>query len=68
MLGPSPVGERIEALIRHFDDLNRAHEAVLKARRRIEMLEPLVADLDQHDERERQVAASLPPRKLLRAQ
>ncbi|RLQ23823.1 ATP-dependent exonuclease SbcCD, C subunit-like protein [Seongchinamella sediminis] len=56
MLEPFPVGERIEALIRHFDDLNRAHEAVLKARRRIDMLEPLVADLNHHEEIERQVS------------
>ncbi len=66
MLEPFPVGERIEALIRHFDDLNRAHEAVLKARRRIDMLEPLVADLDRHDERERQVADLRQSREALR--
>ncbi|MFC0268626.1 ATP-binding protein [Kushneria aurantia] len=66
MLEPFPVGERIEALIRHFDDLNRAHEAVLKARRRIELLEPLVADLDRHDERERQVAELRQSRDALR--
>src|SRR5699024_10637974 len=56
MLEPFPVAARIDALIGHFDDLNRAHEAVLKARQRIEALAPLVADLDQHDERERQAA------------
>jgi len=39
--------ERIEALIRHFDDLNIAHEAVLKAKRQIEMLEPLVNDCNR---------------------
>src|SRR5690606_35882693 len=38
----------IEALIRHFDDLDRAHQAVVKARRQIEALTPLVADCDQH--------------------
>nr|WP_269438657.1 ATP-binding protein [Halomonas sp. IOP_31] len=66
MLEPFPVGERIEALIRHFDDLNRAHEAVLKARRRIDMLAPLVIDLDRHDERERQVAELRQSREALR--
>lgn len=66
MLEPFPVGGRIEALIRHFDDLNHAHEAVLKARRRIDMLEPLVADLDRHDERERQVAKLRQSREALR--
>jgi uncharacterized protein YPO0396 len=35
------------ALIGHFEDLNRAHEAVLKAKRQVEMLEPLVADCER---------------------
>jgi len=42
------VAPRIAALISHFDDLNRAHEAVLKAKRQIELLTPLVADCDRH--------------------
>ncbi len=48
MLEPFEVGPRIGALITHFDDLNRAHEAVLKAKRQVEMLTPLVADSDRH--------------------
>ncbi|MFZ0747621.1 MAG: ATP-binding protein [Terracidiphilus sp.] len=48
MLEPFDVAPRIQALISHFDDLNRAHEAVLKARRQVEMLTPLVADCDRH--------------------
>ncbi|WP_438859835.1 ATP-binding protein [Achromobacter spanius] len=48
MLQPFDVGPRIAALISHFDDLNRAHEAVLKAKRQVEMLTPLVADCDNH--------------------
>lgn len=44
MLEPFDVASRINALIHHFDDLNTAHEAVVKARRQIEMLTPLVAD------------------------
>ena len=50
MLEPFDVATRIEALIRHFDDLNRAHGAVLKAKRQVELLTPLVADCDQHAE------------------
>ena len=50
MLEAFDVGPRITALIAHFDDLNRAHEAVLKARRQIELLTPLVADCDRHRE------------------
>ncbi|MFP5392695.1 MAG: ATP-binding protein, partial [Gammaproteobacteria bacterium] len=48
MLEAFPVEARIAALIEHFDDLNRAHEAVLKAKRQIEQLTPLVADCDRH--------------------
>ncbi len=44
MLEPFDVQTRIANLIRHFDDLNRAHEAVLKATKQLEILEPLVAE------------------------
>lgn len=50
MLEPFEVAPRIGALITHFDDLNRAHEAVLKAKRQVELLAPLVADCDRHRE------------------
>ena len=48
MLEPFDVAPRIAALITHFDDLTRAHEAVLKAKRQLELLTPLVADCDRH--------------------
>jgi uncharacterized protein YPO0396 len=48
MLEPFDVGPRITALIGHFDDLNRAHEAVLKAKRQVALLAPLVADGERH--------------------
>jgi uncharacterized protein YPO0396 len=50
MLEPFDVAPRISALITHFDDLNRAHEAVLKAKRQVELLTPLVADCGRHRE------------------
>ncbi len=50
MLEPFDVAPRIEALIGHFQDLSRAHEAVLKAKRQVEMLEPLVADGERYRE------------------
>jgi uncharacterized protein YPO0396 len=50
MLEPFAVTLRIDALINHFDDLTRAHEAVLKAKRQVELLTPLVADDDRHAE------------------
>ena len=48
MLEPFDVGSRIEALIRHFDDLDRAHQAVLKAKRQVALLTPLVEDGHRH--------------------
>jgi uncharacterized protein YPO0396 len=48
MLEPFDVGSRIEALIRHFDDLDRAHQAVLKAKRQVDLLTPLVEDGKRH--------------------
>lgn len=54
MLEPFDVIPRIKALIDHFDDLNRAHEAVLKAKRQIELLTPLINDCDSHEQLSRQ--------------
>ncbi|MEO5607242.1 MAG: ATP-binding protein [Polaromonas sp.] len=48
MLEPFDVAPRVKALIEHFDDLNRAHEAVLKAKNQVELLTPLVTDCDKH--------------------
>ncbi len=48
MLEPFDVAPRVAALIAHFDDLNRAHGAVLKAKQQLDLLTPLVADCDRH--------------------
>jgi len=48
MLEPFEVSPRLQALIGHFDDLNRAHQAVLKTKQQVEMLTPLIADCGQH--------------------
>ena len=48
MLEPFPVESRIADMIAHFDDLTRAHGAVLKARDQIEHLAPIVADCESH--------------------
>ena len=50
MLESFNVQPRIDGLLHHFDDLSRAHEAVLKARAQVEALTPLVADCDRHEE------------------
>ena len=55
MLEPFDVAPRIDALIAHFNDLDRAHQAVLTAKRQVSLLTPLVADCHhfaaQSDER-----------------
>ena len=57
MLEEFPVDARVNALIAHFDDLNRAHDAVLRAKDQIERLSPLVADCGRHAELSSQVQA-----------
>ena len=49
MLESFPVEDRINALISHFNDLNRAHDAVQKARQQIDKLTPLVENLNRYN-------------------
>lgn len=49
MLEPFDTKGHIDGLVQHFDDLTRAHDAVVRARAQLEMLAPLVADLDARD-------------------
>ena len=67
MLEPSDVGPRTEALIKHVDDLNRAHEAVQKAQRQVELLTPLVADSDRHHALQSEIDALRRCREALRS-
>lgn len=48
MLEPFDVAPRIAGLLAHFEDLSRAHAAVLKAKEQVDLLTPLVADCDRH--------------------
>ncbi|MBU2839351.1 ATP-dependent exonuclease SbcCD, C subunit-like protein [Acidithiobacillus thiooxidans] len=48
MLEPFAVDQRLQDLISHFDDLNQAHQAVLKTRQQVELLTPLIADCARH--------------------
>jgi uncharacterized protein YPO0396 len=48
MLEPFDVASRIKALLGHFDDLTRAHESVLKAKRQVQLLTPLVQDCESY--------------------
>ena len=49
MLEPFDVEVRITELIAHFDNLDRAHAAVIRAKRQVFLLDPIVADCDQHE-------------------
>ena len=66
MLEPFDVEPRIKSLIGHFDDLDRAHEAVLKAKRQVELLAPLVADCGRHAELDAEIAELRECREALR--
>lgn len=50
MLEPVDTKAQIASLIEHFDNLTRAHDAVVRARAQMELLEPIVADLDSYDQ------------------
>jgi uncharacterized protein YPO0396 len=67
MLEPFDVAPRIQALISHFDDLNRAYQAVLKTREQVELLTPLVADCHRHTAMAAEVEALRRCRDSLRA-
>jgi len=67
MLEPFPVEERIGHMIAHFEDLTRAHEAVLKARAQIERLTPIMADCDAHGVIAAEVEVMRASREALRA-
>src|SRR5262245_968436 len=67
MLEPFPVEDRIQHMIAHFEDLTRAHEAVVKARVQIERLTPIVADCGAHAALTEQVEELRASREALRA-
>ncbi len=52
MLEPFDAQEQVTTLIEHFDNLTRAHDAVVKARAQLEQLGPIMADLDRHEANE----------------
>jgi uncharacterized protein YPO0396 len=49
MLEPFNAKAHIDSLVEHFDNLTRAHEAVVRARDQLAVLTPLVALLDEYD-------------------
>jgi uncharacterized protein YPO0396 len=65
MLEPFDVRSRLNDLVAHFDNLTNAHEAVLRARAQLELLTPLVEELEAHDELAAEVARLVAERKAL---
>ncbi len=56
MLEPADSTRRIEALIAHFEDLTRAHESVVAARRQRDLLFPIRSDFLLHARVEEEAA------------
>lgn len=56
MLEKSDVDQRLDEMRRNFENLNRAHEAIIKAIQQIEKLDPLMADCRQYQELESSIA------------
>ncbi|MCK5354906.1 MAG: ATP-dependent exonuclease SbcCD, C subunit-like protein, partial [Methyloprofundus sp.] len=54
MLEAPPVQERITSICREFENLNRAHEAVLKAKDQLALLQPMLDDYATYQINEQQ--------------
>lgn len=67
MLEAPPVQPRIEKICRQFDDLNNAHEAVIKARQQVDMLQPLADAYARYRNLEAGIASMKEGREALRA-
>ena len=57
MLEKTDVETQLDELLRGFDNLNRLHEAVLKARQQIEELTPLCEGVDKYRELQQSIQA-----------
>jgi uncharacterized protein YPO0396 len=65
MLEPFDARSQIAALIAHFDDLSRTHEAVVRAKAQLELLRPLVAELDAYEQARQLIGALVTQRAAL---
>ncbi|MEV6231121.1 ATP-binding protein [Saccharopolyspora shandongensis] len=66
MLEPFDAADWTNRLVDHFEDLTKAHEAVLKARTQLTLLEPLLAECDAYDELDSRITAGKAAREALR--
>lgn len=67
MLEPDDTDDRIRALIGNFENLNHAHDAVVRARSQIEALDPLVCDGEKVEALEAELATRRRAREALAA-
>jgi uncharacterized protein YPO0396 len=66
MLEPFDAARATRDIVDHFEDLTKAHEAVLRAQAQLEALTPLLADCDAHDKVAAEIAALTARREALR--
>jgi uncharacterized protein YPO0396 len=50
MLEPVDAADKVTAIVGHFEDLRKAHEAVTRAKEQLAVLDPLVALADRYDD------------------
>ncbi len=65
MLEPFDSATPIENLIHHFEDLNRSHEAILKAKEQIGKLTPLIENLEKYHETDQEILSRTERREAL---
>ncbi|MFV2196829.1 ATP-binding protein [Nocardiopsis sp. LOL_012] len=66
MLEPFDTSDAISNIINHFDDLDRAHKAVVRAEEQIDALKPLLVQFDHYDRHTRNIASVERQREALR--
>jgi uncharacterized protein YPO0396 len=66
MLEPFDAAKATRDIVGHFEDLTRAHEAVLRAQAQLDLLTPLLADCDTHDRVAAEIAELTAQREALR--
>jgi uncharacterized protein YPO0396 len=66
MLEPFDAAKATRDIVDHFEDLTRAHEAVLRAQAQLEVLNPLLADCDAHDKVVAEITALTAQREAVR--
>ena len=66
MLEPFDAAGWTARLVEHFEDLTKAHEAVLKARAQLALLEPLLSECDVYDDLDAEITTAKEAREALR--